>query len=69
MGKHGGSRYRRSALKNKGSHSVILEAAFDGRGHRGGGPPQRTTIGRSISMTTARMGQAGGRDGFYCGHI
>ena len=39
VGKHGGGQYRRSAQNNKGSNSIIPEAAFDGWGHRGGGPP------------------------------
>ena len=35
----GVAEHRRSAQNNKGSNSVILEAAFDSRGHQGGGPP------------------------------
>ena len=31
--KHGGSRHRHSAQNNKGSNSIIPEAAFDGWGH------------------------------------
>ena len=31
--------------------------------------PEETTIGRRISMTTARVGQVGRGDGFHCGHL
>ena len=39
VGKHGGGRYRSSTQNNQGSYSFISEAAFDGQGCRGGGPP------------------------------
>ena len=35
----GAARYRSSTQNNQGSYSFISEAAFDGLGHRGGGPP------------------------------
>ena len=39
--------------------------AFDGRGHRGGGPPQRVTIRSRIHTAATRMGQAGQGDGIH----
>ena len=39
VGQHGGSRYRRGALNHQRPDGIVLEATFDGRGCRGGGPP------------------------------
>ena len=40
MGKHGGRQCGHHPQVNKGSNGIILEAAFDGQGHRDGGPPR-----------------------------
>ena len=59
MGKHGECQHGHHPQVNKGSNGIILEAAFDGQGHQGGGPPRRATIRPRIPEAVTRMGQAG----------
>ena len=39
VGQHWGSQYRCGTQNNQGLYSFISMAAFNGQGHRGGGPP------------------------------
>ena len=48
MGKHGGCQRGCHPQINKGSNNVILEAAFDGQGHQGGGPPEELPSGQEF---------------------
>ena len=48
MGKHGGCRHGHCPQIDKGSNGIILEAAFDGWGCQGGGPPKELPSGQEF---------------------
>ena len=48
MGKHGGCQRGHHPQIHQRPDSVIPEAAFDGRGHRGGGPSEELTSGQQF---------------------
>ena len=49
----------------KDPDGTVSMTAFDGRGHRGGGPPRRVTIRSRVHEAATRMGQAGRGGGIH----